>query len=470
MTEFNFPKKYFVYFKSIKSATLNRKYLHFLFFIFTLLSSTLFAQQGFKFIGANQKTQSIRFQLVNNLIVIPIDVNGKQLSFILDSGVDKTILFNISKSDSLDIGLKNIKRITLQGLGDGLPVEALLSKKNKMKIRDFVSEDEGIYVILNDKFDVSGRMGVTVHGIIGNQLLKNAIVGINYKTKRIDFFNPKTFTYGKCRKCSVFPLQFYRNKPYLDAKVQLDTIGKKLTDVKLLVDTGGSDSIWLFEGTKEEIRTPKKYFKDILGEGLSGTIYGNKSRIKGLQLDKFHFKNPTVSFLDSTSTLFARQFKLRNGSVGGNILRRFKIWFDYPNKKITLKKNASFFGGFEYNMSGISLVYNGKILVKELAVTKLGEFGIDKTREAGAFTLISSYKFRFKPSYKIDKILVDSPGALAGLLPGDVILSINRVRTHQFTLKQIMGKFQERSGKKIRLEVERNLKKLKFEFKLLKRI
>ena len=72
----------------------------------------------------------------------------------------------------------------------------------------------------------------------------------------------------------TFPLQFYRNKPYIEAKVRLDTIGNKFTDVKLLIDTGGSEAIWLFEDSKKEIKTPKKFFSDILGEGLSGTIYG----------------------------------------------------------------------------------------------------------------------------------------------------------------------------------------------------
>ena len=74
---------------------------------------------------------------------------------------------------------------------------------------------------------------------------------------------------------------------------------------------------------------------------MSGTIYGNRSKIPYLSLGKFLIEKPTVSFLDTISTLNARQFKERNGSIGGNILNRFKVWVDYPNKKITLKKNAS---------------------------------------------------------------------------------------------------------------------------------
>ena len=187
--------------------------------------------------------------MINNLIVIPIEINGKQLSFILDTGVNKTILFNLTKNDSL--GLKNVKKVTLQGLGSGKPVEALISKKNKFRIRNLMSTNEELFVILKDKFNVSARMGVTIHGIIGYNLLKNVIAKINYNTKKITFYNPKTFSYSKCRKCEVFPLQFYRNKPYLDAEVQLDTIGNKMTKVKMLIDSGGSDALWLFEKTKK---------------------------------------------------------------------------------------------------------------------------------------------------------------------------------------------------------------------------
>lgn len=441
-----------------------------LFAVLAFLSVTLNAQKsGFKFYGAHQDVQSVRFQSINNLIVLPLDINGNHLFFILDTGVDKTILFNISQNDS--IGLNNVEKISLQGLGEGEPVEALLSKGNRIKIKNFVSSNEDIYVIIKDKFDVSSKMGVTIHGVIGNSIFKDAIVKINYKSKRIYFYNPELFTYDDCRKCETFPLEFYRNKPYVNAKVQLDTVGNVKTDVKLLIDTGGSDAIWLFENTKEVIRTPKRFFHDVLGEGLSGTIYGNRSRIKNISFGKFSIKNPTVSFLDSTSTFYARQFKSRNGSIGGNILKRFKVWIDYPNKKITLKKNGSFRGGFEYNMSGLDVVYNGKILVKELEEILADEFENTQSRSRfNTISFVSNYSFRFKPSYIIDKVLKDSPGDLAGLKKGDIILSINGEKTHKYTLKELLGKFQERDNKKIHLVVKRGFKVLKFDFRLVRKI
>ena len=71
----------------IKSFFLIKKYRLFLLFLI-VFSSIVKSQSQFNFFGSNQKEQSVRFNLINNLIVVPIEVNGKQLSFILDSCVN----------------------------------------------------------------------------------------------------------------------------------------------------------------------------------------------------------------------------------------------------------------------------------------------------------------------------------------------------------------------------------------------
>jgi hypothetical protein len=293
---------------------------------------------------------------------------------------------------------------------------------------------------------------------------------VNYKTKKINFYNPKTFTYKKCKKCETIPFQFYRKKPFINAKISLDTLNQVFTDVKLLVDSGGSDALWLFENSKESIVTPKLFFKDILGEGLSGPIFGNRSRVPIFKLGRFEIKNPTVSFLDSLSTHNARSFRERNGSLGGGILKRFKVWIDYPNKKITLKKNGSFTSGFNYNMSGIDVIYNGEELVKEEALKKSQSPYNQVGSERNSISFITSYTFNFKPSYVIKNVLKNSPAGKAGLLKGDVILKINGASAYEFSLSNIIQKFQERDKKKIRLMVRRNGVKMKFEFRLEKKI
>jgi predicted aspartyl protease len=393
------------------------------------------------------------------------------LSFILDTGVDKTILFSLSENDSL--GLKNVKKISLYGLGKGKAIDALISQKNKLKVGALKSNDETIYLVLKDQFELSGKMGTTIHGIIGYSLLKDVIAKINYKTKKIILYNPKNFQYKKCKKCEEFPVEFYRNKPYVDAAIQLDTIGNEMTSVKMLIDTGGSDALWLFEESHEKIKTPLRHYNDILGEGLSGTIYGNRARIPKVRLGKFEVLQPTVSFLDTISTLQARKFETRNGSIGSNILKRFKVWIDYPNKKLILRKCAALTGGFEYNMSGLDIVYNGEQLVKEMDPEKVISYSGQNSsfeNNSNTITFSASYRFKFKPSYRISKVLQNSPAALVGIYPDDILLKINGNSVHDLSIGQLIKKLQTKDGKKIRVTIRRGEDILKFQFKLKKRV
>ena len=439
-----------------------------LILLLTFFTISTNSQSGFFFNSANKNKQQVSFRLINNLIVIPLEINGEKLSFILDTGVNKTILFNLSDKDS--IGLKNTTKVTLRGLGEGEAVNALLSRKNTFKIKNIVSKNETIYVILKDYFDLSSKMGTTIHGIIGYNLLKDFIIRVNYKSKKLTFYNPKTFKYKKCRKCETLPFTFYRKKPYIDAKISLDTVGNKFVDVKLLVDSGGSDALWLFEGSKEVIKTPKRFFKDILGEGLSGTIFGNRSRVSKFKLGRFEIKKPTVSFLDSVSTHNARKFKERNGSLGSGILKRFKVWIDYPNKKFTFKKNGSFKNDFNYNMSGLDIAYNGEELVKEEALRKVRNPYSQEVNDRNSVSFITSYSYNFKPSFIIRNVVKNSPADKAGLLKDDVILRINSSPAHELTIGEIISKFQERDKKKIKITIRRKGVKMKFEFRLHKSV
>lgn len=435
--------------------------------VFLLLFTTIYSQSNFQFYGKNNKKVQVRFKLINNLIIIPLKINGKSLSFILDTGVNETILFSLAKNDS--VNLNNIKEVYLQGLGEGAPIKALLSKRNKFQIKTLISPQEDLYVILRDAFNVSARMGQTIHGIIGYDLLKNVIAKINYSSKMITFYNPDTYEYSNCKKCEVFSLQFYRNKPYLEAQIQMDTIGNKKTKIKLLIDSGGSDAFWLFEGTNKNIVTPKKHFKDILGEGLSGTIYGNRSRVPQVSLGAFDIKKPTVSFLDSISSFNARRFKERNGSIGGGILKRFNILVDYPNKKITLKKRSSLSNNFYYNMSGLNIIYNGQQLIKGETINRTISKSTSEINK-NKFSFISSYYYRFKPSFKVDNVVEDSPAYESGILKGDIIVSINNKPAYSYTLNTISELFQSTPGKKVKVIVERFGVPFKFEFTLKQRI
>jgi len=434
--------------------------------ILILLFGSLFAssaQSKFDFKNSSKK-QTLSFKLLNNLIVIPIEVNGKKLNFILDSGVGSTILFNLNDKDS--IPLHNLEKIKLQGLGSEEPVDAILSKGNTFNINKISGVNQSLYVIFDDSFDLSSKLGITVHGIIGFELLKDFVVDINYSSKRIIFYDSETYEYKNCKKCEILNLELYKLKPYINVGVKLPTSPNKITPVKLLIDSGGSDAMWLFENSHPDILPPEKFFVDFLGEGLSGTVHGKRAKINALVIGKHELKEPTVSYPDSISISFARKFEARNGSMGASVLKRFNVTFDYKKQKIILKRNSSFKNPFNYNMSGIELVYNGKILVKQRDNASFSFSKNSGSSENNKIILDYKYKYAFKPSYKIFKVQNESPAFYAGLLKDDIIVKVNGKYAHEMKLEEIVHKFYEKENKKINLVVERNAQHYEFSFRL----
>ncbi len=439
-----------------------KKTISILFFCLCCFNIAL--TQSHFFLLNNKGKDKIKFKLINNLIVFPVEVNGVELSFLLDTGVSKPIIFNILNiSDSLKVN--NTKTIYLRGLGSQDKIEALKSKDNTIKIGNAIKFNQDLYAIYNADLDFTPKLGVPIHGIIGYDVLKDFIVEINYSKRFLRLNNPNTFIYKDCKNCEVFNLEFHNNKPYMYG---MATINAKNVPVKLLIDSGGSDAIWLFEDSSDSISSGNNYFNDFLGHGLNGSVYGKRSKIDRFTLKDFKMKNVNVAYPDESAIYLANTMKGRNGSVSGNILKRFNIILDYRRAKITLKKNGNFKKRFSYDKSGISLQYNGYRVVK----TRYKDYSTKAQQSSGSndvapsYVASNTYEVSLKPAFAIVELRKGSPAEKAGLLIGDVILNINGKGTHNFTLQQITHFFHDEVGKTVKLLVDRNGSKKTFKFRL----
>jgi hypothetical protein len=429
-----------------------------LFILFTVLPS--FCQEGFQF-TSNKKKIKVPFQLINNLIIIPVDVNGVKLNFLLDTGVENTVLFSLEDADSLQFN--HIEKIKIRGLGSGNTIDGLHSKKNKLAINGFADNNHEIYIILDQEINFSSQLGIQVHGIIGYEFFKNHFIEINYDRKRLNIYkNCQDFSINKLKQYDEIPISLELQKPYIET---FETLNDKVVKTKLLVDSGGSDALWLFEN-KTNIQSPQTYFNDFLGRGFSGNIYGKRSRIEKFKVGKHEILNSTISFPDSLSLQNANMVIGRNGSIGGEILKRFDALFDYQNKKMYLKKNSNFGEPFNYNMSGIEVQHNGLQWIKEELELKT-KFVNAKMSVIDEQEKSVKYNFLLKPVYEVANVRDDSPGANAGIRKGDTIRKINGNWAFKYKLKDITELLQSEEGKIIYMEVERNdiIIKVRFELK-----
>ncbi|MFD1316918.1 aspartyl protease family protein [Namhaeicola litoreus] len=436
------------------------KRLFFGLFFFLLFILNMQAQDRFLLSEYKQK-QSLSFKLINNIVVIPLEINGKELSFILDTGVDKTILFNLQLNDSIE--LHNIEQIKLYGLGEGEALDALRSTKNRVTIGNIKNIDHMVYVVLDETFDLSAKMGENINGIIGGELFEDFIVDINYRTKKITFYDPISYKSNNlCSKCEIIPLEFIKNKPYVNLKIKDHK--ETVKQVKLLIDSGGSDALWLFANDEKDISVPDNYFKDFLGKGLSGNIYGKRSRIKELIIGDYIIENPSTSFPDSSSVFTAMQNEQRNGTLGAEVLRRFRVIFDYSNQQLSIRPNKGFSDPFLYNKSGMELVHGGDVLVKE---SKAQFIGPENIKNQSSFSEISyAFGLSFKPSYQISYLRPESPALEAGLQVGDIILEINGKPAYDQKLHEIILTLSKQEGQKINVLVDRGGRQIKYKFKL----
>tara|TARA_B110000503_G_C7082571_1_gene385829 strand:+ start:409 stop:867 length:459 start_codon:yes stop_codon:yes gene_type:complete len=152
--------------------------------------------------------------------------------------------------------------------------------------------------------------------------------------------------------------------------------------------------------------------------------------------------------------------------LGGGVLKRFTVWIDYTNKQIMLKKNSSFSADFNYNMSGLDVVYNGKQLVEEVE-TDIFKY---KLSDKNSVTFFTDFSYKFKPSYKIKAVVENSNADKAGLKAGDLIIRINKKPAYTYKLNDIVNELSEKENKKIQLKIKRDGVEMTFKFRLEKRI
>src|SRR5258705_10029107 len=114
------------------------------YFLLLLTIMPVFGQDGFIFDKGIEKV-TVPFVLINNLIFIPIKVNEVELNFLLDTGVEETILFSLEENPG--VKFFNSEKIILRGLGSEEAIEGLKTTNNILELKGMKSYQQLVYVI-----------------------------------------------------------------------------------------------------------------------------------------------------------------------------------------------------------------------------------------------------------------------------------------------------------------------------------
>ena len=388
-------------------------------------------QTGFVFENPKRKSVTIDFKTSSNLIIIPVAINNSDtLNFILDTGVSHPIITELPFVNKLS--LNYMQPLNIKGLGEGEHLTAFRSGNNVINMKGIVAYDQQIHMVINENFQISQILGVPVHGMIGFNLFKDYVVKIDYTAQKITLIKPEEYTYREREKDIVLPLIFEQNKPYVKTSIVTDK--NQDVPVKLLVDTGASDALWLSTKSDERLSLPENHIETFLGRGLSGDLFGKKGRIGAIWVGPLVLYEPIVAFPDNELVDQLMGTSDRNGTLGAEILRRFHVTMDYPNKRLILRPNSNLKEEFNYNMSGLEVIN----------------------------------PMPGSPIFLVNNIRKNSPAYYAGLQENDQIIALNNSNHKTLTLNDINLLFQSHEDKKIKMTVLRNGEPVKTEFFLKK--
>jgi len=349
--------------------------------------------------------------IFDTIVYLPVKIDGRgSYSFVLDTGNDGPPILNEKLARALRIPLG--KKASVGGAGSKA-VDLYWIERIAIAFSGLGFNAVPAATLPLDLMDP--HWGKRKDGLIGGTIFSTVVTDIDYAKKTVRFYNPKGF---RPPTAEVVPIEVY-GQPFVKAKVFLYGIPQPV-EAFMMVDTGVRITTFNAPFSQQhrlKSQSPK-CLATMTGCGIGGESWGVVGRVQAITIGAVRIENPVVDFsTDEGGVLASDQF---SGIIGSDILHRFRAIFDYPGKRMFLKKNAGFDEPFEYDMSGARLVASGD----RLDIIKIFHVA-DKT-----------------------------PAQVAGILPGDEILTIDGRKAAGFNWETLRANFQ-RPGKEVRLEIVR---------------
>jgi hypothetical protein len=371
---------------------------------------------------------AIYFEYTNHFILVKVRMNGFPLQFILDTGAGYTILFDKEMAAVLNLELD--RTVLFWGADRIDTLQAHVSRNVKVSVGNkTISTD--VLVMEEDVFQLEKYIDAQIHGIIGGNFLRHFAVTIDYRKSKILLQSPNEFKEPKsCKSCKSFGIELNKNKPFLEAKVQIKSDDS--TKVNLLLDSGAALGLLLYTHTRADLKPPEHMILSPLGLGLGGYIKGYIGRVFELDLAGRTYNNLITHFQKFEDDDGIEEGFRKDGLLGNLILGQHKITIDYIHKKLYLKPYSSKIKPFRFNRTGIIVIKGGES----------------------------------KTQYVVHHVIEGSPAADMGIMAGDLLTKISGWSINYYTLEDIEKSFTKRNRKYINLGLMRNGEKIKLKLPL----
>lgn len=340
------------------------------------------------------------FELIDNHVYLDVTLDGKgPYRFIFDTGGQNVIDPAVAR----EIGAASAG--SAQGGGVGASTETFaFAPIASLRVGNAELRNQ-LFAVLPIRAGFGMASGVPVDGLIGAEVLARFVTVFDYEHSRVTFKLP-----GAAAAGAGVPFVFDGTQP--EVPCAIDGIAAQCT-----IDSGSRSSLDLF--APFIARNPAVVSADataagLNGFGVGGGDMGRLGRLPSLKIGGFELKNLVAGFSGASSGAFAVPGVAAN--IGGAVLKRFTVTYDYPRQTMSLEPNGSFAVPDEYERSGMFLIARDGVVVADV-----------------------------RPG---------TPAAEAGVVKGDAIVGIDGTPVAQLTLRGVREAFRRASGTTLQVQVQ----------------
>lgn len=346
---------------------------------------------------------TIPIDLIDNHVYLDVMLNGKgPYHMIFDTGGANII----DPAVAQEIGA--LAKGSVQGSGVGEKTESLsFANVDALKVGDALLRSQLFAVApVRAGFGISG--GRPADGLIGWEVLSRYVTTFDYAGKHVTLTLPKNAQPPS--GAHVVPFVFNGTQPQIACRIA--SIPSHCT-----IDTGARDTMTFytpFLAEHPDVKPQTLTANGVNGFGVGGASMSQLGRLTSIAIDDFTMNDLIAGYTNATKGAFANPFAAAN--LGGNLLRRFNVTFDYGHETMALVPNAAYSERDSYERSGLFVV-----------------------NLSGKFTVVDA-----RPG---------TPAADAGIAKGDVITSIDGAPVANLSLADIRDAFHKPAGTAVRLGI-----------------
>jgi len=281
----------------------------------------------------------IPIELFNNHVFVAVEIAGHSLRFLLDTGGVNLLVGDAAKR----IDLASVGTIEARGPGDK-PVGSGFARVERLVIGGAVALERQLVRVL-DMPGFDDVEGVRVDGVLGVELFKRLVVQVDYAARELLLADAATFVAPPA--ATSLPITFFGHFPGIAA--ELDGLAGQFW-----LDTGNRGGLVLLAPFVEEHELAARYATSPLttiGWGIGGRVQGQLARGGRLALGTLVVDAPVLRLPIADGGALAIRHVA--GNIGGEILRRFVVTFDYARRIVHLVAGESAARPFDVDRSGL---------------------------------------------------------------------------------------------------------------------